>query len=185
MVSHKDCSRRIREACLSGEREWPRERQCCLGPGAAAGGPGAAPHPLQEPDPSSKLDAVTDPGKQSAFSYDRKSTLRSALLAPLLSDPETCTAQTQGPQPCLSGGPGPPGCSASPAGPGCSLLCLWRTDEGTKRETQIPLPASSSTPVSPVLTQLETTRGPRSKTVTNNKTLVGAVEVVGGSFVCF
>ena len=115
MVSHKDCSRRIREACLSGEREWPRERQCCPGPGVAAGGPGAAPHPLQEPDPSSKLDAVTDPGKQSAFSYDRKSTLRSALLAPLLSDPETCTAQTQGPQPCLSGGPGPPGCCRGPA----------------------------------------------------------------------
>lgn len=32
------------------------------------GGPEDALHPLQEPDPSSELDAVTDPGKQSAFS---------------------------------------------------------------------------------------------------------------------
>ena len=31
-------------------------------------GPEDALHPLQEPDPSSELDAVTDPGKQSAFS---------------------------------------------------------------------------------------------------------------------
>ena len=55
------------------ERGWqPPERWCeqlftSVVP-VLLGGPEDALHPLQEPDPSSELDAVTDPGKQSAFS---------------------------------------------------------------------------------------------------------------------
>ena len=57
----------VKRVCL--ERECGPENlsaACILEP--LLGGPEDALHPLQEPDPSSELDAVTDPGKQSAFS---------------------------------------------------------------------------------------------------------------------
>ena len=98
--------------------------------------------------------------------------------------------------PFLSGGPGallpasllPPGCPASPARwpwplPPRLVLrtSLWRMDEGTKWETQIP------TPCLRLYSCFPSPDPSGDKRITNNKTLTGAVGAAGcgGSFVYF
>lgn len=132
------------------EREWPQERQCCPGPGAAAGGQGARRIHCRNliPAPNWTPSQILENKVLSLKTGSQRS--RSALLTPAAVGSRDVHGSNTGPQPCLSEARALLAARPHPLALAAPSSAFGGRARRQSREPD-PFPASSS-PVSPVLT---------------------------------